>query len=80
MRCYENSIAEKLFTFKKKLPFLGFFQIPQNSNRFYNTPARVTFFVGPLKLGAKTCCQNLLEFGKRVVFSNVNNFSAVLLS
>jgi hypothetical protein len=29
----------------KKLPFFGFFQIPQNSNRFYNTPARVTFFI-----------------------------------
>jgi type II secretory pathway component PulF len=49
----------------KKLPFFGFFQIPQNTNRFYNTPARLTFLGGPLQLGAKTCCQNLLEFGKR---------------
>ena len=77
--CYENITAENLFTLQKNYPFLAFSKFHKIPIGFSTNPKGLNFLGGrwgPLELDAKTCCQNLLQFGKRVIFSNVNNFSA----
>jgi hypothetical protein len=49
---------------KRKLPFLGFFQIPQNANKFYNTPARLTFWGGRCNLVPKLVAETYWNLEK----------------